>query len=246
MQNNSVKLINEKPLLKVLSSDAYSSAFLSTALFSLFAALAVCLLFSFSGYATANTSAFAQDSDDVQIDPNISRRDIDEFDIDSENIEIGVYAGIISIEDFSSDITAGARLTYHVNENLFIEANYAQATAGETSFEILSGGLPFLTEEQREYIYYDLSVAYNFNGELFLTDSLVFNTDFFIIIGAGATDFGGDERFTANAGVGYRLLVTDYLSVRFDVRDYVFNSDIIGPEKSVHNVVFTLSTSFFF
>lgn len=245
MQNNSVKLINDKSLLKLLSSDAYSSTFLSTALFSTFVALAICFLFGLSSNAVANTNSFLQE-DEVQIDPNIARRDIDEFDIDSENIEIGIYGGIISIEDFSSDVTVGARLSYHVNENLFIEANYAQATAGETSFEVLSGGLPFLTEEQREYVYYDLSVAYNFNGELFLSDSLVFNTDFFIIIGAGATDFGGDERFTANAGVGYRLLVTDYLSVRFDVRDYVFNSDIIGPEKSVHNVVFTLSTSFFF
>ena len=180
------------------------------------------------------------------IDPNIKRREISEFDIDSENIEIGIYTGILSIEDFGSDTTVGARISYHINENMFIELNYAQATAGETSFEILSGGLPFLTEEQREYTYYDISAAYNFNGEVFFTDNWVFNTDFFLIMGAGATEFGGDERFTVNAGAGYRILVTDYLSVRFDVRDYVFNSDIIGPEKSVHNLTFTLSTSFFF
>lgn len=184
--------------------------------------------------------------DSPDIDPNIQRRQISEFDIDSENIEIGIFTGIISIEDFSSDVTLGARLSYHINENMFIELSYAQATAGETSFEILSGGLPFLTEEQRDYTYYDISAAYNFNGEVFVTNKWVFNTDFFVILGAGATEFGGDERFTLNVGAGYRILVTDYLSVRFDVRDYVFNSDIIGPEKSVHNLTFTLSTSFFF
>lgn len=195
--------------------------------------------------------ARAMQSSDSQInspdiDPNIERREISEFDIDSENIEIGIYAGILSIQDFGSDTTVGLRLSYHINENMFIELNYAQAIAGETSFEILSGGLPFLTEEQRDYTYYDISAAYNFNGEVFFTDNWVFNTDFFLIVGAGATEFGGDERFTVNAGAGYRILVTDYLSVRFDVRDYVFNSDIIGPEKSVHNLTFTLSTSFFF
>lgn len=195
--------------------------------------------------------AFNMQSTDSQvsspdIDPNIERREISEFDIDSENIEIGIYTGILSIEDFGSDTTVGARLSYHINENMFIELNYAQAIAGETSFEILSGGLPFLTEEQRDYTYYDISAAYNFNGEVFFTDNWVFNTDFFLTMGAGATEFGGDERFTVNAGAGYRILVTDYLSVRFDVRDYVFNSDIIGPEKSVHNLTFTLSTSFFF
>lgn len=204
--------------------------------------LAVMLAFSMV------SGAFATQEQDkpVDIDPNIERRDIKEFDIDSENIELTVFAGIISIEDFGPDLTVGARLAYHVNENLFIEASYAQATAGQTSFELLSGGLPFLTEEQRNYQYYDLSVAYNFNGEVFVTDNWVINSDFYLIAGAGTTNFAGDERLTVNFGAGYRLLVTDYLSVRFDVRDYMFNSDIIGPEKSVHNLSYTLSATIFF
>ncbi|MFT4653118.1 MAG: outer membrane beta-barrel protein [Kangiellaceae bacterium] len=197
--------------------------------------------------STSNTpSATSDQAGGPNIDPNIERRDISEFDIDSENIEVGIFAGIINIEDFSSSVTTGLRLSYHINENMFIETSYAQATAGKTSFEILSGGLPFLTQEQRDFSYYDISAAYNLNGEVFFTDAWVFNTDFFLIVGAGATEFGGDERLTLNAGAGYRILVTDYLSVRFDVRDYVFNSDIIGAEKSVHNLTFTLSTSFFF
>jgi outer membrane beta-barrel protein len=210
----------------------------------------------FASHALANSNiaspgeAMQSSSESVSerpsIDPNIQRRTIDEFDIDSENIEIGVFAGIISIEDFSADVTTGARIAYHINGNFFLEASYASATAGETSFEVLSGGLPFLTDEQRDYTYYDLSAAYNINGELFVTDNWVFNTHFFVIAGAGSTEFGGDERFTLNAGVGYRILVSDYLSVRFDVRDYIFKSDIIGPEKNVHNLALFLSASFFF
>lgn len=200
----------------------------------------------FSAPAAAQVSNADDTSPNPSLNPNIDRRDISEFDIDSENLEVGIFGGIISIEDFSSSPNAGMRLSYHVNENMFVEASYAQATAGETSFEVLSGGLPFLTEDQRDYTYYDISAAYNLNGEVFFHDDLVFNTDFFVIVGAGATEFGGEERFTLNAGAGYRILVTDYLSVRFDVRDYVFNSDIIGPEKSVHNLTLTLSTSIFF
>ncbi|MBT1451550.1 outer membrane beta-barrel domain-containing protein [Glaciecola sp. XM2] len=209
-----------------------------TALCTLAALLSVASSFELH----AQTSATQQ----PDIDPNVERRDIREFDIDSENVEFGAFVGIISIEDFESDVVVGARIAYHINENLFIEGTYAQATAGQTSFEVLSGGAPFLTEEQRDYVYYDVSGGYNFNGELFITDSLVFNTDFYLTLGAGSTDFGGDERFTVSAGAGYRLLLTDYLSVRFDVRDHVFNSDIIGVEKSVHNLTFTLSTTFFF
>jgi outer membrane beta-barrel protein len=180
------------------------------------------------------------------IDPNIERREIDESDIDTEDFEIGIFGGFISIEDFESSSVVGASIAYHINENLFLEARYAQATAGQTSFELLSGGAPFLTEEERDYTYYNLSLGYNINGETFFTDNLVFNSDVYFTVGAGSTDFGGDERFTISVGAGYRLLFTDFWALKVDVRDHVFTSDIIGVEKDVHNLALTLSTTFFF
>jgi outer membrane beta-barrel protein len=180
------------------------------------------------------------------IDPNIERREIDESDIDTEDVEIGIFSGFISIEDFESSGVVGVSLAYHINENLFLEARYAQATAGQTSFEKLSGGAPFLTEEERDYTYYNLSLGYNINGETFFTDNVVFNSDVYFTLGAGSTEFGGDERFTISAGAGYRLLFTDFWALKVDVRDHVFTSDIIGVEKDVHNFAITLSTTFFF
>lgn len=180
------------------------------------------------------------------IDPNIERRDISEADIDTEDIEIGIFGGFISIEDFESSEVVGVSLTYHINENLFLEARYAQATAGQTSFEKLSGGAPFLTEDERDYTYYNLSLGYNINGETFFTDNVVFNSDIYFTLGAGSTNFGGDERFTVSAGAGYRLLLTDFWALKVDVRDHVFTSDIIGVEKDVHNLAITLGTTFFF
>lgn len=180
------------------------------------------------------------------IEPNLERRDIREADIDSENVEIGVFAGQVSIEDFSSSSIVGVSLGYHITENIFAEATYAQADAGETSFEILSGGAPFLTEEEREYRYYDLSVGYNLNGELFVTQNTVFNTDFFVTVGGGSTDFGGESQFTLSLGAGYRVLITDYFALRLDVRDRIFNSEIIGEEKDTHNIQYTLGATYFF
>jgi outer membrane beta-barrel protein len=180
------------------------------------------------------------------IDPNIERREINESDIDTEDLEIGIFGGFIVIEDFESSAVVGVSLAYHINENLFLEARYAHATAGQTSFEKLSGGAPFLTEEERDYTYYNLSIGYNINGETFFTDNLVFNSDIYFTLGAGSTEFGGDERFTISAGAGYRLLFTDFWALKVDVRDHVFTSDIIGVEKDVHNIAITLSTMLFF
>jgi outer membrane beta-barrel protein len=138
------------------------------------------------------------------------------------------------------------RLGYHVTENWFVEAAYASSTAGTTSFEDLSGGVQFLTDDERDFEVYDLSVGYNLNGEIFFSEGVAFNTDFYLMLGGGSTDFGGDERFTVTLGAGYRLLLTNYMALRLDVRDYVFNSDLIGEEKSTHNMAYTLGVSLFF
>ncbi|GAC15551.1 outer membrane beta-barrel domain-containing protein [Aliiglaciecola lipolytica] len=199
---------------------------------------------------SASNLAFAQEEQQtgVQnvIEPDLQRRDINESNIDTENFEIGVFAGIISIEDFSSSSIVGARLTYHVNEDFFVEASYGQATAGETSFEILSGGAPFLTEEEREYSYYDLSLGYALNGEVFLTRDWVFNSATYFTLGAGSTEFGGDSRFTVSVGAGYRLLLTDYFAVHVGLKDHIFNSEIIGEEKATHNIEYGIGATFFF
>ncbi|MEP7703970.1 outer membrane beta-barrel domain-containing protein [Paraglaciecola sp. 25GB23A] len=187
---------------------------------------------------------WAQEAD--VIEPQPQRREITEANIDTENFEIGIVAGVISIEDFSSSAIVGGRLAYHINEDFFVEAAYEQATAGQTSFEILSGGAPLLTDDERNYRYFNLGLGYNLNGETFITDSFVINSAAFFTVGAGSTKFGGDQRFTLSLGAGYRVLLTDYFSLRVELKDHLFNSELIGQEKTTHNIQYGLGATFFF
>ncbi|WP_293747209.1 outer membrane beta-barrel domain-containing protein [uncultured Paraglaciecola sp.] len=207
----------------------------------------LCTVTSFSLYAQQGSQQSSQqEAEQSVIEPNIERRDINEANIDSENFEFGLLVGVISIEDFSSSMVVGARAAYHVNEDFFVEATYGQADAGETSFEVLSGGAPFLTDEERNFRYYNVSLGYNLNGETFFTDNLVFNSATYLTLGAGSTEFGGDERFTLTLGAGYRLLLTDYFALHLNVKDHLFNSELIGAEKTTHNIEYGLGATFFF
>jgi hypothetical protein len=47
------------------------------------------------------------------INPQVERREIRRKRIDTEDFELGAYAGIMSIEDFESSTVVGARLAYH-------------------------------------------------------------------------------------------------------------------------------------
>lgn len=171
------------------------------------------------------------------IQPQIHRRKIDIDEIDTENFEIGVFSGLLSTEDFGTNVVLGLRLAYHISEDFFTEAVYGESTTTETSYERLSGGAKLLTPEERKLTYYNISLGYNLlPGESFLSDGLAFNTAFYVIAGVGITKFAADDRFTYNFGAGYRFIGTDWLTVHFDVRDHIFDIDLLGVKKTAHNL----------
>jgi outer membrane beta-barrel protein len=210
--------------------------------------LACCAAASLLALAPA---ALAAKAEDLELEPLVvretERRDVDVDAIDSEDWEVGVYGGLMNVEDFGSNGVAGLRLAYHVTEDLFVEGVYGRSTLGETSFERLSGGAQLLTDDERDVTYYNVSVGYNlFPGESFLTRRWAFKGGLYLIAGAGSTEFGGDDRFTMNAGVGYRLIATDWLAFRVDVRDHMFQSDLLGTRETRHNIELTGGLTLFF
>jgi outer membrane beta-barrel protein len=197
------------------------------------------------------TGAFAAQPKDLELEPLVvrepERREIKIDQLDSEDFEIGAYGGILNVQDFGSNPAYGVRAAYHVTEDFFLEGAYARSELGETSFERLSGNVELLTDDQRDFSYYSLSVGYNiFPGEAFVGKSWAFRGGLYLIAGAGSSDFAGDERFTVNGGVGYRLAATDWLMLRIDVRDYVFTSDLLGSDDTLNNIEFTGGLTLFF
>lgn len=193
-------------------------------------------------------SAYAQQEvlDDI-IKPDIERRTIKESDIDSEDFEIGLYAGVINIEDFGSNDVIGLRLAYHLTESFFFELGAAQTRLDETSFERLSGDIQLLTDDQRDATYYNVSIGYNIlPGEVFIGSKFALNTSFYLIAGVGNTDFADEEHFTYNFGAGFKILPTDWLSFRLDVRDYLFEHDLFGETVDTHNIETSLGVNIFF
>jgi outer membrane beta-barrel protein len=181
------------------------------------------------------------------IDPQVERREIKEPAIDREDFEIGGYVGIMSIEDFGSNVSYGVRLAYHITEGFFVEGTAGQSKGGLTSFEVLSGGASLLTDSERTMTYYNLNLGYNIlPGEVFLGEGRAYNTNLYLIAGLGSTRFAGDDRFTVNVGAGYRFLLTDAVALRLDFRDHLFDIDILGEEKTAHNLEGHLGVTVFF
>ena len=181
------------------------------------------------------------------IDPQVERREIKEPKIDREDFEAGGYVGIMSIEDFGTNVVYGVRLAYHVTEGFFVEGTVGQTEGGLTSFEILSGGAPIISDDERTLTYYNLNLGYNLlPGEGFIGEGRAYNTNFYLIAGMGSTSFAGDDRFTVNFGAGFRFLFTDSIALHLDFRDHMFDIDILGEDKTAHNLEGHVGVTVFF
>ena len=181
------------------------------------------------------------------IEPDVERREIEVPRIDTEDFEVGILAGQISVEDFGVNTVAGAKFAYHMTEGFFLEVAAGQTETEPTSFERLSGAAQLLTDEEREYTYYNLSFGYNiFPGESFIGRNRALNTAVYVLGGVGKTRFAGDDRFTVNVGMGLRLMPLDWLAIHADVRDQIFDIDLLGQEKTAHNLAAHIGLTFFF
>jgi outer membrane beta-barrel protein len=181
------------------------------------------------------------------IEPEIDRRTIEPAKIDTEDFEVGIFAGQMSVEDFGVNNVVGATFAYHITEGFFVELGAGQTDTDLTSFERLSGAAQLLTDDQREYTYYDLSLGYNiFPGESFVGKNRAMNTAVYVIGGVGSTTFAGDERFTVSIGLGLRLMPLDWLAIHADVKDHIFDIDLLGQEKTAHNLSAHIGLTFFF
>jgi outer membrane beta-barrel protein len=187
------------------------------------------------------------DFEEVGLIPEVERREVKIADIDTENFEIGIAGGLMSVEDFETNPLVVASLTYHVTEDFFVEARAGKTEVGQTSFDKLSGGASLLPIDDRNLQFYDLSLGVNlFPGEAFILNRWAVNSGFYLVGGVGSTNFAGNDEFTVNGGVGYRVLLNDFLALNFHVRDHIFETEITGDKKTTHNFELSAGLSIFF
>lgn len=181
------------------------------------------------------------------VEPQVERRTVKPPKVPTENFEVGVLLGAISIEDFGTSMVYGSRIAYHFTEDIFAEMSVGQAQAGKTSFEYPSGARKLLSDSQRDFTYYDLSLGWNvLPGEVFLGTKRAMPSALYVTSGVGSTRFGGDDHMTATVGAGVRLIVNDWLALHVDARDQMFKLDLLGNEKINHNLQFSISATAFF
>lgn len=203
--------------------------------------LLLALLFPVAGMAQNHETPPAEQV----IQPEIDRRSVNIPRIDTEDFEIGGFVGLLSVEDFGAKPVYGGRLAYHVNENYFVEAMLAKSTISDQALCDL--GLCLFPSREEDLVYYAVSVGYNlFPGEIFPSSKRAMTSTVYVVAGIGNTNFVDENRFTLNFGIGIRVLPVDWLALHLTMRDYLFESDILGSKEIKNNFELTLGASVYF
>ncbi|HTQ76208.1 MAG TPA: outer membrane beta-barrel domain-containing protein [Burkholderiales bacterium] len=193
-------------------------------------------------------AAAAQSNESIPepvIPAQVDRRDVRVPKISANDLEISGYAGILSVQGFGSKPSAGLRLGYHVTEDFFLEGTYGRSKVSDESYRRL--GIPIFSSEEVPLTYYNLSVGWNvFPGEIFTGKDWAMTSAVYLIGGVGNVKFNTEKHIAYDVGIGIRVLPKDWLSLRFEMRDHMFSSDILGKNELTHNFEMTLGIGAYF
>lgn len=180
------------------------------------------------------------------IEPQVARRDLKLPNYPSRDIEIGLFGGTYSTQNFGTAGVQGLRLGYHITEDFFVSAQYGQTKVSDDSFrQILPGGVFVNRSETLKY--YTLAMGYNLlPGEVFFGAGNAKLSQGYVLVGAGSTDFAGQRKQTIDLGFGLRLLWNQRIAAQAEVRDHMFSLDLLGRRETTHNPEITFGLTFIF
>ena len=165
--------------------------------------------------------------------------------IDTEYFDVGVFTGVLNIEDFSSELLIGVNATFNADENFFMQLNYLQTDSSSSSFEESQGEL--FSGDDRVFRHFDFLVGYNLlQGEHFFSQPTAKLSSLYLVAGIGDTDFGGESGFNYTVGLGYQMMLTRDILLRVDYRNYIYKTNLIGDDKFTNNTQLSAGVSYLF
>ena len=182
------------------------------------------------------------------IEPDVARRDVKVANIDSENFEVGFSAGELSVEDFGVNSVTGLRFAYHISESFFLEGAGRPNDGWEDELRDPERLCGVAHRFAAGVSYYDVSFGYNIlPGEGFIGKNRAWNTADVFDRRRGQDDVRRRRSFHRRTSAWeFGLMPLDWLAVHADVRDHIFDIDLLGTMKRTHNIELGVGLTFFF
>lgn len=161
--------------------------------------------------------------------------------------ELSVYGGGYAADLTSSSYLVGGAYTFHLSEDLGLEASFGYTRSRSELVRIVEDrlGTTLVKEDTPVFLYTGhllWTLAY---GKLRWFHSHISRFDFYLALGGGITDNRAARGLTLSGGLGFKFFPTRWLAVRVDVRDQLLNQELLGESRIVNNVLVSAGLSLF-
>lgn len=161
--------------------------------------------------------------------------------------EISVMGGIYAADLLSASYLLQAAYTFHVTEDIGLEASFAYSQAESELVRIIEQdrGISLIRIDAPVFVYQAhllWTLAY---GKLRWFGDGITRFDFNFAIGGGLTDNQTSRGLTFSAGLGIKFFFDQWFSIRIDIRDQVLQQELLGESRIVNNLTATLGLSVF-
>lgn len=164
---------------------------------------------------------------------------IKDADLKNTSMSVGIYTGLINYENFNSNYLVGLTFSYPFDEHVFIDAEFGVSSINDTEYRNI--GLPLLSEEETDVQFYTVLVGYNIlPGEVYWSREKTLISNFYLIGGVGSISFDNNNYVSVQFGAGFKMGLDKNKSIRFEARDRLFDTDILGTDKLSNNIEFHL------
>lgn len=199
------------------------------------------------GLTQASTALANNEERTVEvIKPAEQTSDIRRASLDGKRVELGVYGGFLSVEDFNTNGVAALSLSYHFSSRLLAQVNYGRSNVERATFEEVSGG-DFLAESDRDFEYQSVLIGLRLmQGRSFLGARRKFNSYLYLMAGPSQVSFAGQDNTGVVFGISYKTVLTDWLTLDLNFRDIVVDREFLSYEKTTHNTELTFGLNALF
>lgn len=156
-------------------------------------------------------------------------------------------------ETLTHQFAVGANGTFHITDWLFIGGTYNKFFHSESSvFNEVQDAYGVFPERKFMDFYAGGHIGYvPIYGKFILFGTAIVHYDVYLVAGAGVTrtytvGSDGENRVTGNFGLGSRLFLTEWLTLDFEIRDYIYNEEFKAGDSIVNNLMFQTGLSVFF
>jgi outer membrane beta-barrel protein len=159
--------------------------------------------------------------------------------------ELTIQGGYYVSDLFDGTYTFGGAYTYHMTEDLGVEASAAYTRLTSSGGPELERTFAVLENKPRGELYFDADLIWvPAHAKMRLGGSIT-HFDLYLALGGGLVDSVISQNLAGNGGFGLKFFLGHIFAIRFDVRDHVFRQQLLSQVMLVNDLTTTLGVSMY-